>query len=98
MMLAWFTYGPDGRGTWLVASNVAKTGNGTYTGTLFRTVGPPFNASPWDGSKVASAPVGSVKLTFMDADNASLAFTADAQSGTKSVTRFSFSNPKTTCQ
>ena len=98
MMLAWFTYGPDGRGTWLVASNVAKTGNATYSGTLARTVGPAFNAEPWDASKVKQVPVGSVTLTFTGADTATLAYTADAQPGTKSLTRFSFSTPKTTCQ
>ena len=98
MMLAWFTYGPDGRGTWLVASDVRKTANATYSGTLARAIGPAFNASPWDSSKVKQVPVGSVTITFTDADHATLAYSADAQSGSKSLTRFSFSNPKTTCQ
>ena len=98
MMLAWFTYGPDGRGTWLVASSVAKTGNGTYSGTLARAIGPAFNADPWDPSKVKQVPVGSVTLTFTGADTATMAYSVDAQSGTKSLTRFTFSSPKTACQ
>ena len=98
IMLAWYTYGPDGRGTWLVASNVAKTGNATYSGTLARAIGPAFNADTWDASKVKQVPVGSVTLRFSDADNATLSWTADAQSGSKSLTRFVFSNPKTACQ
>lgn len=98
LFLAWFTYAGDGHGTWLVASNVAKTGNATYAGTLFRAVGPPFSAAPWDASKVKLAPAGSVQVTFSDADNATLAYTLDTQPGTKSLTRFAFSSPKTICQ
>jgi hypothetical protein len=98
LFLAWFTYGGDGRGTWLVASSVNKTGNATYSGTLFRSVGPPFSASPWDASKVKLAAAGSVTVTFSDPDNATLAYTVDTQSATKSLTRFVFSNPKTACK
>jgi len=98
MMLAWFTYGPDGKGTWLVASSVTKSGGATYSGTLARAIGPAFNADPWDPSKVKQVPVGSVTLTFSDADTATLAYAVDAQAGSKSLTRFAFSSPKTTCQ
>jgi hypothetical protein len=98
IFLAWFTYAADGRGTWLVASNVARTGNGTYSGTLFRAVGPPYSASPWNGSRVALAPAGSVALTFSDDDHATLAYTVDTQSGSKPLTRFTFSSPRTQCR
>jgi len=98
LFLAWFTYGGDGRPTWLVASNVAKSASGSYTGTVFRAVGPPFSASPWDAKQVKLAPAGSVTLTFSDPDNATLAYTVDTQSASKSLTRFAFSTPKTVCQ
>ena len=35
---------------------------------------------------------------FSDPDNATLAYTVDTQSATKSLTRFVFSNPKTACK
>ena len=98
LFFAWFTYGADGRPTWLLASNVAKQASGSYTGTLFRAVGPPFSASPWNAGQVKLAPVGTVALAFSDADNALLSYTVDTQSGTKSLTRFAFSTPKTVCQ
>ena len=98
IFLAWFTYGADGKATWLVASDVARTGNGTYAGTVFRTTGPPFGAAPWDASKVHSAPAGSVTLTFTADDAATMAWTVDTVSGSKSLTRYAFSSPHSACR
>ena len=43
---AWFTYDHDHTPMWLVVS-AHKTAPGTYTGTLMRVTGPPFNAIPF---------------------------------------------------
>ena len=42
----WFTYDTDGTPLWLSAT-VNKTASGVYTGTLYRTTGPAFNAVPF---------------------------------------------------
>lgn len=98
LFVAWFTYGPDGRGLWLVGSSVAKTGNGTYAGTLYRAAGPPFNRAPWDASQVRLTPAGSITLTFPDERSGTMAYTVDGVPGTKAITRTEFSSPATVCR
>lgn len=98
LFVTWFTYGGDGRGMWLVGSNVAKTGNATYAGTLYRTVGPPFSNAAWDPSQVAVAPAGHVTLVFSDADNGTFSYTLDGITQTKAITRQVFASPQTTCR
>lgn len=97
LFITWFTYGPDGRGMWIVGSSVAKTGNATYAGTLYRTVGPPFDASPWDASRVGVAAAGHVRLAFSDAENGTFTYTLDGVSQSKAITRQAFASPRTTC-
>jgi hypothetical protein len=52
LFVTWFTYDLDGSGMWLVMSEGAKTGDNTYSGTLFRTTGPAFNSVPFEPSRV----------------------------------------------
>jgi YVTN family beta-propeller protein len=98
LFVTWFTYGPDGKAMWLVGSNVVKTANGTYSGTLYRTWGPPFNALPWNPSQVSVLPVGTVTLAFTDAGNGRFSYTALGMSQSKSITRQVFSAPATVCR
>ena len=98
IFLTWFTYGPDGRGTWLVASNVQRTGNNRFTGTLYRTVGPPMGAEPWSTSRVAVAAAGQVRLDFTDASTGTFTYTLDGVSQSKPVTRQVYATPKTVCR
>src|SRR5437016_2665779 len=53
LFATWFTYDTNGRGLWLVAPSAMKTGTNTYSGTLYKTRGPAFDASPWDPAKVS---------------------------------------------
>lgn len=98
LFVTWFTYAPDGRGMWLVGSNVARTGNATYAGTLFRAVGPAFHASPWDPSSVRLAAVGQVSFVFSDAANGTMSYTVDGVSQSKAITRQAFAAPPTVCR
>jgi hypothetical protein len=98
LFVTWFTYDTDGRPTWFVGSDIAKTGNATYAGTLYKTFGPPMTASPWDPTKVTRMPVGSVTLTFRDEDNGTFAYTANGASGSKAITRQLFASPVTRCR
>ena len=72
----WFTYDFDGTPLWLsvTASNTAP---GVYTGTLYRTTGPAFNAVPFDPAAVVRTPVGTATFTFSDGANAVFAYTVN---------------------
>ena len=98
LFVTWFTYGGDGRGTWLVGSNVARTGNGTYAGTLYRTAGPPFNSSPWDASRVSRMAAGQIQLTFGDANNGMMTYTLEGATRSMPIVRQVFSAPASGCR
>lgn len=98
LFVTWFTYGPDGKGLWLVGPRVEKTGNGTYAGTLYRTAGPPFNASKWDPAHVSSDVVGTIRLAFGDADHGVFTYTVAGVTQSKNITRQVFAAPATVCR
>jgi YVTN family beta-propeller protein len=98
LFVTWFTYGPDGKGIWLVGSRVEKTGNGTYAGPLYRTTGPPFNASSWNRAHVGMTEVGTMRLVFPDAATGVLSYTLAGVSQSKPVTRQVFASPATVCR
>jgi hypothetical protein len=93
----WFTYDSDGTPLWLsVTAN--NTAPGAYTGTLYRTTGPAFNAVPFDPAAVVRTPVGTATFAFGDGANATFAYTVDGIAQTKSITREVFVAPGTVCQ
>jgi hypothetical protein len=98
LFLTWFTYGMDGRGTWLVASRVERTGSNTFAGTLYRAVGPPLGAQPWNPARVALAAAGEVRLAFVDGNNGTFSYTLDGVTQSKTVTRQVYATPKTVCR
>jgi YVTN family beta-propeller protein len=98
LFATWYTYGSDGEPMWLSASNVARTGAATYSGTLTRSWGPPLNASPWDPSKVTRMAAGNVSFTFSDANNGLMSYTLEGVTQSKAITRLAFSTPSTTCK
>jgi pseudomonalisin len=83
---SWFTYDLAGTGNWLVMT-APKTAPGTYSGTLFATSGPPFNAAPFNPSQVTAIAAGVGTLTFGDANDGSFAYTVGSTSQTKAITR-----------
>ena len=98
LFVTWFTYDTDGKGLWLVAYNVARTGNATYSGILYRTWGAPFDMQPWNPSSMRAMPVGSLTLTFSDANNAILTATVEGSTVTRPITREIFSAPASICR
>jgi hypothetical protein len=98
LFVTWFTYDANGKGMWLVGSNVQLTAPSTYTGQLFSTKGPAFSASPWNPSQVSVTPVGTVTITFSDANNGTFSYTVNGVSQAKPITRQVFSTPTTVCR
>ena len=97
MFVTWFTYDRDGRGMWLVASNVNKVANGRYMGTLYRTTGPKFDTAQWNPAAVGATPVGTVTLAFSDASNGTFTYTVNGATQSKPIARQVFSTPATVC-
>jgi hypothetical protein len=93
----WFTYDADGSPLWLSAT-VNKSSPGDFTGTLYRTTGPAFNALPFSPSQVVATPVGTLTLSFASGNSATFAYVVNGVSQTKSITRQVFRAPGTLCQ
>jgi len=98
LFATWFTYDAGGRGMWLVMSRGARTGPGAYSGTLYRTTGPAFSASPWRGSSVVATEAGTASFAFTDANNGTFTYTLDGVTQSKPITRQVFAAPVTVCR
>ena len=90
---SWFTYDLTGKAWWLVMS-ANQTAANSFTGTLFQSTGPAFDAMPFPpigspGGATGSA-VGTGTLTFGDANNGTFAYTVKGVSQTKAITRQTF--------
>jgi hypothetical protein len=97
---SWFTYDLTGKGTWLVMT-ANKSAPDTYTGQLFQGTGPAFDAVPFPplgspGGATVSGLGGTGTLTFIDANNATFAYTVAGIAQTKTITRQLF-GPQPTC-
>jgi hypothetical protein len=81
-----------------VGSNLSRTGNGSYAGTLYRAIGPPWSAANWNPAMVALTPVGNATLAFSDADRGVFSYSVNGISGSKAVTRQLYASPATVCR
>lgn len=91
-----FTYGPDGRGAWYALSDGARVGgSSTYSGTLYRTSGPAFNAAPW--VPATATPVGAMSFSFRDGNAGTLAYDIAGVAVSKPIQRQVFASPATEC-
>jgi hypothetical protein len=97
LFATWFTYDANGKGLWLVMSNGAKTGPGSYSGALYRTTGPAFSANPWNPVQVVATSVGTATFTFADISNGTFAYSVNGVAQTKAITREVFATPATVC-
>jgi hypothetical protein len=86
---------------WLSAT-ATKAGNGVYSGTVYRTSGPAYNAAPFDPQRVSRTPVGTLALTFNNGNNVRFDYTVTVGGTTvsqsKFLSRFVFRAPGTVCQ
>jgi hypothetical protein len=78
-----FTYAADGRDMWLVASGLTRQADNRFTGTLYRTTGPAFNASPW--SAVGASAVGDMTLAFESTGRGTVTYSMNGTRVTKAI-------------
>ena len=93
----WFTYDLDGTPLWLAVA-APKTAAGVYSGNLHRTTGPPFNAVPFDPTKVSASLVGTATFTFTDGNRGTFDYTVNGITQSKAITREILVAPGTVCQ
>ncbi len=93
----WYTYDVDGTPLWLSVLTTRVGASNVYTGPLYRTSGPRFDA--YDPSKAVAQQVGTATLTFIDGNTATLGYTTTGAGGlpavtqNKAITRFLFAAP-----
>ena len=84
MFLAWYVYDDSAKPTWYVAT-CTLTGT-ACAGSLLRTTGPPFGPT-FASSQVQSFTAGTINANFTDGNNATITYTVNGVSGTKTITR-----------
>ena len=93
----WFTYDLDGTPMWLSVT-APNTSPGVFSGTLYRTTGPAFDAVPFNPANVVLTAVGTATFTFSDGNDATFAYTVNGISQNKAITRQVFRGPGTVCK
>jgi hypothetical protein len=97
LFATWFTYRADGSAQWLVASDVARQADGSFTGILYRTTGIAFNLINGAKSSLTTVPVGNIKFVFANGENGVMSYTLDGVSGSKNIVRQVFGNTVNSC-
>jgi chitodextrinase len=89
LFAAWYTYDAAGQTTWFVMPNGAWSGN-TYSGALYRTRGTQVIGASYDATKLIVTQAGTLSITFTDTNTATMTYTVDGVTQTKSITRLGF--------
>ena len=92
----WFTYDADGKPWWLIAE-LHRSAARVYGGPVSTVKGVPFDASPWDTTKIVETQVGTMQITFADGNNAVIDYTVNGIHQTKNATRQVFGTLGTVC-
>ena len=93
-----FTYDTNGTPMWLVMSAGARTGGDTFSGELYRTTGPVFNAVPFTpitGANVTR--VGTMTLAFSGSNAGTLSYSVNGVNVTKSIQKQVFGAAAAAC-
>jgi hypothetical protein len=89
-----FTYAQDGRPLWLVASNLALQGDGSYSGSLFQLTGTYYANPVWSAPSSLNT-VGVMTIRFSGNNAATLTYTVNGVGVVKQIQRQVFSTQPT---
>jgi hypothetical protein len=93
-----FTYDASGVPLWLVMDNGKMQSDGlTFTGPLYRTTGPAFNAAPFNPSAVGASAVGSMTVSFQDVNSGTLRYTVNGVEVAKAIQRQVYGSRAAAC-
>jgi lysyl endopeptidase len=85
----WYTYGADNRATWYVMPGGVWSGT-TFSGTLYRTLGSAWIATTYNPNLLQVITVGNMSFNFSNANNATMSYTVDGLSQSKTIERQQF--------
>ena len=94
-----FTYDASRAPLWLSMSNGAMQADGvTFTGDLYRTTGPAFNANPFTPIGPSNyTRVGTMTISFSGANSGTLSYTVDGVTVNKAITRLQYGSRVANC-
>jgi alpha/beta superfamily hydrolase len=93
-----FSYDGTGQGIWLVMPAGLRQLDGSYSGELYRTRGPAFNAQPFTPIGAANiTSVGTMRFRFSSGAAGVLEYSVDGIGVTKAIERQVFSSPVPEC-
>jgi len=93
-----FTYDASGVPLWLVLPAGSLQSGTTYSGELYRTTGPAFNANPFTPIGPGNLTlVGSMSVTFSGSNAATLTYTYNGTQVTKSIQRQVYGSRAANC-
>jgi hypothetical protein len=90
LFAVWYTYDQSGRTVWYVIPSGNWTAANVYSGTAYRTTGSPWIGTPYNPAALVPQPVGTVTLTFHDANNATMSYSVEGVTQSKSLVRQPF--------
>jgi hypothetical protein len=93
----WYTYGPSGHPLFVVLPGVTMTSPDSFTGTLYTTTGPGYDAATFDPAQVRVTPVGSATVSFAG-DTGTFTASVQGVTQTKTITRQPFGGEITASQ
>ena len=76
-----------------ITDELNKQTNGSYTGDLYQTTGPAFNASPW--TTITPTKVGTMTTSFVGKSQGTLVYTVNGTNVTKNIMREVFATEPT---
>ena len=90
----WYTYAPSGHPLFIVLPGVQQISADTYSGALFTTTGPAYNAATFDPAQVRVTQVGSATLK-LNGSTVTFTATVNGVTQTKIVARQPFGGTRT---
>jgi hypothetical protein len=89
LFATWYTYDGNGKTTWFVMPGGSWEGT-TYTGQLYSTSGSPWLGTVFNAAAAQVQSIGSLTLSFTDANSATMTTTLNGKSITKTISRLGF--------
>ncbi len=98
IVATWFTYDARRSAAVAVGQPWSKRTGPTYAGTLIRSTGPAFSATPFDPRNVARTGSRGGGLTFAEGNSGTFSYTVNGVAQSKAITRQVFRAPGTVCR